>query len=34
VALFVLRRRRHRDRYEMRTAEIPVADTRDRDERP
>ena len=35
VALFVLRRRRrHGDRCEMRTAEIPVADTRDRDERP
>ena len=35
VAVFVLRRqRRHRDPCEMRTAEIPVADTRDRDERP
>lgn len=35
VAVFVLRRqRRHRDPDKMRTAEIPVADTRDRDERP
>jgi hypothetical protein len=35
VALFVLRRRhRHRDRYEMPTAEINAAGTPSRDERP
>jgi Flp pilus assembly protein TadB len=35
VALFVLRRRhRHRDRYEMPTAEITAAGTPGRDERP